>query len=170
VSFERDAGCLAPGEFARRLTADLRAHGWQDWRAVAAGGRGPCGRVSVPSGAELLGGIGSAVDASARTIAVKGRASLHVELVVYGPDSPGVRLFDSSGERCFTMAGLERHARSVLALAGVPIRFRHGSMPPDQGIEQPRGKRYAEGCAIYVGAHPAFLGGRTVVVVELWQR
>jgi hypothetical protein len=103
---------------------------------------------------------------------VKGRASLHVELVLYGADSPGVSLFDSSGERCFTMAALERHARSVLAPVDVPIRFRHGSLPPDSGIadETGRRQRYAQGCAIYVGAYPAFPAGRTMVIVELWQR
>jgi hypothetical protein len=60
----------------------------------------------------------------------------------------------------------------VLVAAGVPIRFRRGSLPPDTGIgdETRRRERYAEGCAIYVGAYPAFPGGRTVVVVELWQR
>jgi hypothetical protein len=52
----------------------------------------------------------------------------------------------------------------------VPIRFRHGSMPPDTGVEQPRGRRYAQGCAIFIGAHPSFRGGRTTIVVELWQR
>jgi hypothetical protein len=170
ASFERHAGCLPPREFARRLTEYLRARGWGEWRAVDAGGRGPCGRVSVPSGSALVGSIGSAVDATTRTIGVKGRASLEVELVLYGPESPGVRLFDSSGERCFTMAGLERHVRNALAPARVPIRFRHGAMPPDTGIEPPRGDRYAEGCAIFVGAGPAFRAGRTVVVAELWQR
>jgi hypothetical protein len=172
AGFERDAGCLPPGEFARRLTEHLRARGFGEWRAVDAGGQGPCGRVSVPSGSALLGSIGPAVDATTRTIGVKGRASLDVELVLYGPDSPGVRLFDSSGERCFTMAGLEGHVRSALAPAGVPIRFRHGSMPPDTGIGDDTGRRerYAQGCAIFVAAQPVFQAGRTLVVAELWQR
>jgi hypothetical protein len=93
-----------------------------------------------------------------------------LEQLIYGADSPGVSLFDSSGERCFTMAELERHVRRALAPVRAPLRFRHGSMPPDQGIEEPRGKRYAQGCAIYVGAYPAFPAGETVVVAELWQR
>jgi hypothetical protein len=170
MEFERGAGCLAPPEFARRLTAKLRAGGWAGWRAVTRGGRGPCGRVSVPNGSTLLGSIGSSVDATRRTIAIKGRATIELEQVIYGADSPGVSLFDSSGERCFTMAELERHVRRVLAPAPAPLRFRHGSLPPDQGIESPRGDRYAEGCAIYVGAYPAFPAGETVVVAELWQR
>jgi hypothetical protein len=43
-------------------------------------------------------------------------------------------------------------------------------MPANTGVEEPRGGRYAEGCAIFVGAHPAFAGGQTEIVVELWQR
>jgi hypothetical protein len=58
----------------------------------------------------------------------------------------------------------------VLAPAGAPIRFKHGSMPANTGVEAPRGRRYAEGCAIFVGAHPIFPGGETEIVVELWQR
>jgi hypothetical protein len=171
IRFERGAGCLPPAEFARRLTGELRARGWPKWRAVPGGGRGPCGRVSVPTGAALLGSIGPSVDATRRTISIKGRASLRVERVIYGGvGSPGVRLFDSSGERCFTLPALEEHVRMALAPARVPIRFRHGSMPPDTGVEQPRGRRYAQGCAIFVGAEPAFRGGETEIVVELWQR
>jgi hypothetical protein len=170
MEFERGAGCLAPREFARRLTAELRSGGWPRWRAVVAGGRGPCGRVSVPNGSTLLGSIGSSVDATRRTIAIKGRASIELEQLIYGADSPGVSLFDSSGARCFTLAALEERVRSTLAPAEVPIRFRLGSMPANTGLEEPRGGRYAEGCAIFVGAHPAFAGGQTEIVVELWQR
>lgn len=172
TGFERNAGCLSPAEFARRLTGDLRRRGWKHWRAVTAGGEGPCGRVSVATGSSIIGSIGPAVDASARTIAVKGRAPLHVELILYGPESPGVSLFDSSGESCFTVAALERHVREVLAPAHVPISFRRGTMPPDTGIADDTGRseRYAQGCAILVGSHPAFPAGRTEIVVELWQR
>jgi hypothetical protein len=171
VEFEREAGCLPPPEFARRLTAKLQAGGWTSWRAVTGGGRGPCGRVSVPSGSALLGSIGSSIDATRRTIAIKGRASIELERVLYGGlGSPGVSLFDGSGERCFTLSALEDHVRTVLAPAEAPIRFRHGSMPANTGVEQPRGRRYAQGCAIFVGAHPAFPGGQTEIVVELWQR
>jgi hypothetical protein len=170
MEFERRAGCLAPREFARRLTVMLRSGGWPGWRAVVRGGRGPCGRVSAPNGSKLLGSIGSSVDAVRRTIAIRGRATIELEQLIYGADSPGVSLFDSSGERCFTVTGLEQHVREVLARVQVPIRFTVHRMPPNQGTEPPRGDRYAEGCAIYVGAHPDFPGGRTEVVAELMQR
>ena len=70
----------------------------------------------------------------------------------------------------FRRQEVEQHVRDVLAPAGVPIRFTLGRMPPNQGTEPPRGDRYAEGCAIYVGAHPSFPGGQTEIVVALRQR
>jgi hypothetical protein len=170
IEFERGAGCLSPQEFARRLTAVLEARGWAGWRAVAGGGRGPCGRVSAPTGSSLLGSIGPNVDATRRTIAIKGRAPIELEHMLYGVGSPGASLFDSSGERCFTLIALEEHVRKVLAGAETPIHVRRGSMPAGAGVEQPRGRRYAEGCAIFVEAHPIFPRGRTEIVVELWQR
>ena len=135
-----------------------------------AGGAGPCGRVSVPTGSSILGSVGPSVDATARTIGVKGRAPIELELMLYDTGSPGSRLFDVSGERCFTLAGLEAHVRDALAPARVPIRVKRGSMPPDTGVEAPRGTRYAEGCAIFIGATPAFPDGRTEIVAEIWQR
>jgi hypothetical protein len=170
IDFEREAGCLPPRRFAGRLTAELRARGWSGWRAVVAGGRGPCGRVSVPTGSSLLGSIGPGVDATARTIGVTGRAPVELELMLYDTGSPGSRLFDVTGERCFTLSGLEAHILEALSPAGVPIRFKRGSMPADSGVEAPRGDRYAEGCAIFIGAAPAFPGGRTEIVAEIWQR
>jgi len=170
VKFEHDAGCLTPPEFARRLTAELRRRGWTGWRAVAHGGGGPCGRVSVPTGSSLVGSIGPAVDATRRTIAVKGRAPLELELALVEPGSPGARLFDTSGERCFTLEGLEAHVRGTLARLNVPIRFHHRSLASFVEVTGPRGERYAEGCAIYEGAAPSYSGGRLEIVVELSQR
>ena len=170
VEFERDAGCLAPPEFARRLTAELRRRGWTDWRAVAAGGDGPCGRVSVPTGSSLVGAIGPAVDATHRTIQVRGRASLELELALSEPDSPGMRPYDTSGERCFTLAGLEEHVRRMLAPTKAPIHFRIGSLHSYAEVTGPRGDRYAEGCAIYEGAFAEYSGGRVKIVVDLSQR
>jgi hypothetical protein len=170
VAFERDAGCLAPHEFARRLSARLRRGGWKRWRAVAAGGDGPCGRVSVLSGSSMVGSIGPAVDGGNRTIEVKGRAPLRLELALSQPGSPGVRLFDASGAGCFTVPGLERHVRAALAPLKMPIRFRVTSLQSFVGVTGSRGDRYAEGCAIFEGAAAVFPGGRTQIVVDLGQR
>lgn len=170
VDFERHAGCLPPDEFARRLTGELHRRGWTHWRAVAGGGEGPCGRVSVATGSSIVGWIAAAVDASARTITVKAHPPLDLELALLQPGSPGVRLFDASGERCFTVAGLERHVREVLAPLGQPIRFHRRSLHPDVGISGARGDRYAEGCAVFEGASIDYPGGRSEIVVVLAQR
>ena len=170
VAFDRGANCLAPEEFARRLTAELHRDGWTQWRAVAAGGEGPCGRASVATGSSIVGSIAGAVDASRRTIAVKAHPPLDLELALAEPGSPGVRLFDTSGERCFTVPGLERHVRTVFEPLHRPVRFRHRSLPPYVGVAGPRGDRYAEGCAIYEGAFVDYPAGRLEIVVELAQR
>jgi hypothetical protein len=170
VDFESGAGCLAPDEFARRLTGELRRHGWRHWRAIAAGGEGPCGRVSIATGSSIVGWIAGAVDASSRTITVKAHPPLELELELEQPGSPGVRLYDTSGERCFTVAGLERHVREVLAPLGQPIRFNRRALPDYVGITGPRGHRYAEGCAVFEGAFVDYPDGRSEIVVELAQR
>jgi hypothetical protein len=170
VEFEREAGCLAPREFAGRLTAELKGRGWKRWRAVARGGSGPCGRVSVPTGSSIVGDIGPAVDAERRTIRVKGTPPLDLELILSQPGSPGARLFDESGERCFTVAGLEQLVRRELARVKAPIRFVNRSLPPFVGVMPPRGDRYDEGCAIYEGAHFEYPDGRMALVVDLSQR
>lgn len=169
MAFEQRVECLAPRPFASRLQALLRARGWAGWRAVVRGGAGPCGRVSSMGGTDARS-IAGYVDGARRTIAVRAAPPLALEHLLFGSASPGVSLFDSSGERCFTVVGLERHVREVLAPAQVPIRFTVGPLPPNTGVEPPRGGRYAEGCAVYTGAHPAYPDGRAEIVVELRQR
>ena len=169
-AFERAAGCLPPAEFARRLTGELRAGGWRGWEAVPRGGEGPCGRVSPMTGSELLGSIGSAVDATHRTIQVTAAFPIELEKVVYGAASPGVSLFDRSGQRCFTTSELEQLVRETLAPAGVPIRFTVEPLEPNVGIADARGDRYDEGCTVYTGAAIRYPDGRTEILVELSRR
>jgi hypothetical protein len=170
VGFDRSAGCLAPSDFARRLTARLHARGWVRWRAIARGGEGPCGRVSLATGSSIVGSIAGAVDGARRTIAVQGRAPLGLERMLLQPGSPGERLFGTSGARCFTVARLERHIRHVLGPARTPIRFRVTSMRDFVELMGPRGARYAEGCAVFAAAGTAFPGGHVEVVIDLLQR
>ena len=171
-AFERAAGCLPPAEFARRLTRELRAGGWFGWEAVPRGGEGPCGRVSVATGSELLGSIGPAVDAQQRTIAVAASPPLELEEVVYGADSPGVSLFDSSGARCYTTPSSSstyarpwrrRVSRSELHRRASGAEHRHRRR--DRAAD-----RYAEGCAIFAGASIRFPDGRGEILVELNRR
>jgi hypothetical protein len=170
VNFERKAGCIAPAEFARRLTAELHRRGWVRWRAVPVGGAGPCGRVSVPTGSSIVGSIAGAVDGVHRAVAIKGRAPLDLERALFEPGSPGERLFGTSGRRCFTVAGLQRYVRRVLEPTKAPIDFRVTSMRGLAELSGRRGDRYAEGCAVFAAAGTAFPDGRVVVVVDLQQR
>jgi hypothetical protein len=117
-----------------------------------------------------VGSVAGAVDGAQRTIAVKGRPPLDLELALFEPGSPGDRLFASSGARCFTLAGLERRVRAGFSPLGRPIRFRNRSLPPYVGVSGPRGDRYAEGCAIYEGASVDYADGRLEIVAELSQR
>jgi hypothetical protein len=124
----------------------------------------------VATGSSVVGSLAGAVDAVHREVDVRGEAPLDLELMLSQPGSPGVRLFDTTGERCFSAAGLEEHIRRVLAPANVPISFRHASLNPLSEIVAPRGERYKEGCAVYAGAHFDYPGGRTEIVAELLQR
>lgn len=168
-ALQRRAGCVPPRRFARRVQALLDRQGWTGWRAVAGGGGGPCGRVSVDQAARL-GSIASNVDPRRRTVTVRGYAPLEVQRIVWGSGSPGTALLRTSGERCFTLAGLKEHVRRAFAGARVPVRFRVAAPPRHMGLEPQRGQRYAAGCAIYALPHLTFPDGRTEVVVELWQR
>ena len=87
------------------------------------------------------------------------------------PDSVGVRLMDSSGERCYSLAALKARAGRMLAPAGLPVDFRVGQLPEDTGIASPVGDRYNAGCAVIVGAYPIFSEGEAPTIeVEILQR
>jgi hypothetical protein len=172
--YEREAGCVPPAEFARGLTQALHAAGWGRWRAVPGDGQGsgegPCGRVSAPTGSELLGPIGSQVDAAHRTITVMGAFPLALEEFVYGADSPGVRLYDESGARCFNTPELEQHVRETFAPTGVPVRFTVKPLQPGVSIADSRGARYADGCTVFAAASIRYPDKRTEILVELNRR
>ena len=169
--FERSVDCLPPREFARRLTVRLRRGGWRGWRAVPGdGGEGPCGRVSSASGVALIGTIGDAVDARRRTVSGRRAFPLGLERFVYDAGSPGVRLFDGSAERCYTVAGLQDHVREVFSPTGHPVRFTVRSLAPNVGIASLQGDLYEKGCAVYSGAYIAHRDGELEIVAELTQR
>jgi hypothetical protein len=97
-------------------------------------------------------------------------APLDLERALFEPGSPGERLFGTSGRRCFTVAGLQRYVRRVLAPTKAPIHFRVTSMRDVAELSGRRGDRYTEGCAVFAAAGTAFPDGRVVVVVDLQQR
>ena len=174
-AYERDAGCLPPAEFAQGLTRKLRASGWTSWAAVVRGGEGPCGRVSMATGSELLGSIGPSVDARARTIAVAASPPLELQELVFGEGAPGLEPYETSGARCFTAAALERQVREIFEPAGVPIRFTVHPLEPGVGIadETGRAERYAQGCTVFEGAsiqYPAGSNGGAEIFVSFNRR
>jgi hypothetical protein len=171
TAIEASADCIPPARLADRVRALLSRTGWTEWRVVGfPGDEGPCGHVRRRGGTPELF-LSSAIDADARTISVARGAPSSLETQLHGERSLIVRLFDISGNRCFTVAGLERAARRVMAPTGRHISFALGRMPVSSGLEAPRGVRYREGCAIVVGAAPVYPApGEIGVEVEIWAR
>ena len=115
--------------------------------------------------------IGGSLDTEAHRVMIWASFPRSLEETLFGVDSVGVRLMDSSGERCYTLTGLKAHARSTLAPTGLPIGFRLGQLAENSGISGPRGERYEAGCAIIVGAYPVLSeGAATTIEVEIYQR
>lgn len=166
VALERSADCIPPAEMARRLRALLADAGWTGWRVVVRGGEGPCGRLSGIGGSDVR--LLTNMDAGRRTIGVTGGMPMALEEMLFGSESLGVRLIESSGERCFTLAELEEHARRLLAPTGRAVTFRVRPVPPDYGIGPPRGRLYERGCAVSSGPFPLYGDGRIEIGVGVF--
>jgi hypothetical protein len=166
---EAAADCIPRRALARRAQALLRRTGWQGWRTVLRGGDGgPCGHILMRGGTPDLK-VTSALFPDAAQLTVRGGPPRSLDRLLFGEQSLGVALMDASGERCYTLPELRRKARRVLAPTGVPLTFNVGRMPPDTGMAPPRGDRYAQGCAIAVGAHAVYpRPGAVGVEAELW--
>jgi hypothetical protein len=171
AALERSADCIPPAELRRDLQGVLDRSGWSGWRAVRRPGEGgPCGHVRVRGGLPELK-LSPVMNVETHEISVTSGPPRSLDDQLHGDDSLIVALFEDSGARCFTVAGLQGHARRVLAVTGRPIAFKLGRLPRNGGIEAPRGDRYAEGCAIVVGAAPIYPApGEISIEVEIWQR
>ena len=171
AAVEAAADCVAPDEMVERVQAVLERTGWAGWRAVLRpGGGGPCGRVRRRGGLpDLL--LSPFMDTAARELSVAAGPPRSLDRRLYGRESLVVDLFEASGRRCFTLPDLREHVRSVLAVTGRKVTFKQGRLPANSGMEPPRGDRYAEGCAIVVGAAPLYPSpGEIILEVEIWQR
>ena len=171
AAVEEAFDCLPPAELARRLQRVLRETGWTGWRAVVSDvGEGPCGWARRRGGDARLT-LSPVLDPEARVLLVGSGPPRSLEAQLYGERSILVGLFDDTGERCFGLAELREHVLRKMAVTGQDIRFKLGHMPANTGLERPRGDRYAEGCAIFVGAGPVYpAAGGVAVEVELWQK
>ncbi|MET0510617.1 MAG: hypothetical protein ABW135_02895 [Thermoleophilaceae bacterium] len=156
AAVEAAADCVAPDEMVERVQAVLDRTGWAGWRAVLRpGGDGPCGRVRRRGGLpDLL--LSPFMDTAARELSVAAGPPRSLDRRLYGRESLVVDLFEASGRRCFTLPGLQEHVRGVLAVTGRKVTFKQARLPANSGMEPPRGDRYAEGCAIAVGAAPLY--------------
>jgi hypothetical protein len=170
AAVEESFDCLPPAELARRIQRVLTESGWTGWRAVVGRlGEGPCGWARQRGGDSALT-LSPGLDAEARVLTVSAGPPRSLDRQLYGERSIVLGLFEDTGERCFGLAELQDHARRAMAPTGRDVIFKLGSMPANSGMEPPRGDRYAEGCAIFVGAGPIYpASGGVAVEVELWQ-
>lgn len=167
AAIEGQADCVPPARLANAAQAVLDQAGWTGWRAVVARrAAAPCGWIRRLGGTGL--GLGAAMRPDTGELVVTTGPPRSVFEQLFGPRSLGARLVEASGARCFTTAELREHARRTLAPIGLDVRVKTGRMPANIGIVPPRGDRYAEGCAISLGAYPVYPGdGRIVIEAEI---
>jgi hypothetical protein len=171
TTLEAAGNCIPAAELARRADALLRRSGWTGWRAaVAPGSEGPCGHILTHGGSTEMT-LDGAMDADRHELRVYHGPPRSLDRQLYGEHSLSVRLMNLSGERCHTVAALQRLARDLLAVTKRPVGFKLGRLPANTGIEPPRGDRYAEGCAIAVDTYPVYpAAGGVEVEVEIWSK
>jgi hypothetical protein len=170
AAVEEASDCMRPAELARRVQTVLRETGWTGWRTVVRpGDGGPCGWVRRRGGDSRLT-LSPFMNGETREISVAAGPPRSLDGRLYGEESLVVQLLDDTGDRCFGLSELHEHVRRVMAPTGREIRFKLGRMPASGGMMPPRGDRYAEGCAIVVGAAPVYPAtGGVDVEVEIWQ-
>ena len=170
AKLEAAADCIPPRVLASSAQALLARTGWKGWRTVLRPGGGPCGHILMRGGSPDLT-VTSALFPDAAQLTVRGGPPRSLDRQLFGERSLAVALMDVSGERCHTLPELRAQARRVLAPTRRPLTFEVGRMPAGQGMEQPRGGLYAQGCAIAVGAYAVYTtSGEVGVEAELWSK
>jgi hypothetical protein len=167
TALETSADCIPPGEFAERVQRLLDEGGWPGWRTEVRSdlATGPCGTVTT------MGGDGSrhleaSLDPREKRVLILPVPPRALTDLLYGPDGIAAPTMDATGERCYTVEGVQEVARRRLAAAGRPLTFAVGSMPADTGIAGSRGDRLNEGCAVIVGVGTTEEGA---IRVEIWR-
>jgi hypothetical protein len=165
AALEASADCAPLDEFTARAQRVLDRLGWTGWRVKVRDdlGSGPCGSALGYNGDGSRSIEGSLLADERRLIVTPGPRRSTLDLL----DGPGVRVMDASGERCYTVDGIERLVRDRLPAGGRALSFTTSSRPAGTGIVGARGDRLDEGCAIIVGFMPT--PDDRGIVVEIWE-
>jgi hypothetical protein len=156
MALEDTRDCWAPDALTARVQDVLdRSPAWRGWKAQISRNfvEGPCGAVTY------YGGDGSrslegTMDVSKRVLLVSLVVSHSTYRLLIAPDSAGNRLLDASGERCYTVAGLQDLARERLAAARRPISFETVALKPGVELTDARQARLDAGCAVIAQTRP----------------
>ncbi len=164
---EASADCIPVHDFEERAQRVLDRLGWTGWRVEVRDdlGRGPCGSALAMGGDGSRSIDGSLAQDAHHLIVTPGPSRSTLDLL-FTPASPAVRVMDASGERCYSVAGLEQLVHDRLPAGDRALTFTVGSRPAETDIVGPRGDRLDEGCAVIVGFVPS--GDDLGIEVEIW--
>jgi hypothetical protein len=154
AALEASADCIPLPEFAERAQGVLDRLGWTGWRVDVRGNldRGPCGSALAFAG-DGSESIEGSLTEEHRLVVTPSPSRSTIELL-YRADSPAISLMDATGERCYTVAGVQELARRRLAEAGRPLTFTESSLIGGAEIADARGDRLEEGCAVIDDVRP----------------
>jgi hypothetical protein len=150
AELEASADCVPLEEFAARAQRTLDRLDWSGWRVEVREdlGEGPCGSALAMGGDGSRSIEGTLIDN--HLIVTPGPRRSTLDLI----EGPGVRLMDATGERCYSVEGIEQLVRERLPAGGRTLTFTTTPPTPGAGISGARGERLAEGCAVIVGFGP----------------
>jgi hypothetical protein len=169
MALERTQDCWRPEELAARVQDLLdRSTAWRGWKTEVNRNfvEGPCGTVSY-AGGDGSRSLEGTFEPTKRIVSVTLTTSRSTFALLIAPDSPGNRLLDASGERCYTVAQLEDLARARLAAAQRPITFEIVARKPGVEITDARQARLDEGCAVITQTRPT--KDDRGIAVEIWK-
>jgi hypothetical protein len=164
AALEASADCVPVDAFAERAQRVLDRLGWVGWRVDVREdlGNGPCGSA-LAQGGDGSRSIEGALTEERRLIVTAGPRRSTLALL----DGPGVRVMDATGERCYSVEGVERLVRDRLSTGDRTLSFTTSAPPPETGIAGARGERLEQGCAVIVGFAPT--PDDRGIVVEIWR-
>jgi hypothetical protein len=166
AAIEASADCVPLDRFATRAQLALDRLGWTGWRVEVRSdlGEGPCGSALMMNGDGSRSIEGAISQAEQRLFVTPGPRRSTLDLLYGGP---GSRVMDASGERCYSVEGVEQLVRERLPAGDRTLGFTTASRPPETDVAGPRGDRLDEGCAIIVGFTPT--PDDRGIVVEIWR-